>query len=163
MPVFVRALFIKSSTEVELSYCTKKISDNIQLIEIPQLSTPALVGFKNPKIIIPSNVPEYDLYYILLHELEHYKHHDLYFIAILHLLCIIYWWNPVIYLLKHAALKVIEYRIDNAVAQQLSEQGKLNYLQSIIDIIQLKNRSNVKASFGIGLYEKNPICTNVSV
>lgn len=25
MPAFVRALFIKSSTEVELSYCTKKV------------------------------------------------------------------------------------------------------------------------------------------
>lgn len=142
----------KKMPELEKLLCQKNISSNIQLVEIPHLSAPALMGFRNPRIIIPSGISECDLRYILLHELEHYKHHDLYFVALLHLLCIIYWWNPVVYLLKYSTLKVIEYRVDAAVIEQLGEDGKVNYLQSILNIIELKNK--MTASFGIGLYEK---------
>ena len=35
MPAFVRALFIKSSTEVELSYCTKKQAHQVSLLHVP--------------------------------------------------------------------------------------------------------------------------------
>lgn len=134
--------------------CAENISDNIQLIEIPQLSTPALVGLVNPKIIIPCDVPDQDLHYILLHELEHHKHRDLYFIVMLHLLCIVYWWNPFMYLLRYSARKVLEYRADAAVVRHLKAEEKTAYLKSIIDILSLKNQKNVKASLGISLYEK---------
>lgn len=144
----------KKMPELSKLLCQKNISSNIQLVEIPHLSTPALVGFRNPRIIIPSDMPEGDLHYILLHELEHYKHRDLNFIALLHLLCIIYWWNPAVYLLKYSMLKVIEYRVDAAVIQQLGEDGKVNYLQSILNVVALKNKRELKASFGIGLHEK---------
>ena len=35
MPAFVQALFIKSSTEVELSYCTKKQAHQVSLLHVP--------------------------------------------------------------------------------------------------------------------------------
>lgn len=44
---------------------------------------PSVVGLRKPKIIISENTPEQDLHYILLHEIEHYRLHDLYFIALI--------------------------------------------------------------------------------
>ena len=78
----------------------KNISKSIQLIEFPINIIPSVVGLRKPKIVVPDNLSDKDLYYILLHELEHYQSGDLYFIALSQLLCIIYWWNPLVYLLN---------------------------------------------------------------
>jgi beta-lactamase regulating signal transducer with metallopeptidase domain len=124
------------------------IKKEIKLIEIPTLVTPALIGLREPKIIIPKNIKDEDLYYVLLHELEHYKKHHLFYIYILHILCIIYWWNPFIYLLKSITIRLIEYRVDEEVTNGLDDDGKINYLQSIINVVSGKCDRRVNLSVG---------------
>ena len=49
MPAFVRSLFIKSSTEVELSYCTKNRTDMYQIL-LPYRDTAIVNAEKLDKI-----------------------------------------------------------------------------------------------------------------
>lgn len=132
----------------------KNIKKNIHLIEIPEITSPALIGLRNTKIIIPTGISEQELYFILLHELEHYQKGDLYFLTVLHLICVVYWWNPLIYLLKSNAQKIMEYRIDNNVIGKLDNEGKVSYLQSIMKVVQLRNPKKIEMPLGIGFYEK---------
>lgn len=131
------------------------IDKKIKLIEIPGLVSPALIGLKDPKIIIPKNISDDDLYYVLLHELEHYKKHDLIFIYALHILCIIYWWNPLIYLLKSVSIRLIEYRIDEKVLGKLDNNEKVDYLQSIVNVVKQKCDEHMRVELSVGFYEKS--------
>lgn len=114
----------------------KNILKSIQLIEFPINIIPSVVGLRTPKIVVPDNLSDKDLYYILLHELEHYQSGDLYLIALSQLLCIIYWWNPLLYLLNHLLKKMIEFRVDSKVVENLDEEQRLDYSQAIINVLK---------------------------
>lgn len=152
----VVCLFPKSNSAPLLEELLIKngINKKIDLIEIPHLSTPALVGLKKTKIIIPSNIQQKDLYYVLLHEVEHYKQKDLLLITTLQLLCIIYWWNPMFYILRTVSQQFIEYRVDRVVCKNFTMGGKLSYLESILDIAKLRNKNTFNPTIGVGFYEK---------
>lgn len=132
----------------------KGISKKISLLEIPGIASPALVGIRNAKIIIPNNLAQKDLYYILLHEVEHFKSKDMYFIMFLQLVCIIYWWNPIFYILKINVQRLIELRVDRMITIDMAEEKKLDYLQSLINVAKLQKQKNIKFSLGWGFYEK---------
>lgn len=127
---------------------------NIDLIEIPGVVSPAIVGLIKPKIVIPDNIHEADLHYILKHELEHYYHHDLYTIAALHVLCILYWWNPVFYILRNNMQKMIEFRVDNIITEKSNEEEKINYLQSILNVAKTNKSIHLKCAMELSLFEK---------
>ena len=114
----------------------KNISKSIQLIEFPINIIPSVVGLRKPKIVVPDNLSDKDLYYILLHELEHYQSGDLYFIALSQLLCIIYWWNPLVYLLNHLLKKMIEFRVDSRVVENFDDEQRIEYSQAIINVLK---------------------------
>lgn len=114
----------------------KNCSKPVRLIELPMNIIPSVVGLRKPKIIIPDNLSEKDISYILLHELEHYQLGDLYFIALSQLLCVIYWWNPLVYLLRSLLKKMIEFRVDSRVSERLNEEQKIDYSQSIINVLK---------------------------
>lgn len=126
---------------------------NIDLISIPGLVSPAIVGLKHTKIIIPYDISQKDLYYILLHEIEHYKKKDLYLIIILQLACCVYWWNPLFYILKAITLNTIELRVDTIITNQLKDYEKLDYLQSILNVA--KKYTQVKLFVGLGFVERD--------
>ena len=120
----------------------KGIHGNIKLVEVPWPMIPSITGFKCPKIVIPNTIKENDLYYILLHELEHYRQHDLYILAGLQFLCVAYWWNPIFYILKKYAMKMLEFRVDNCLTENFSEEQKLDYLQSVLNVLKCSNKSS---------------------
>ena len=130
----------------------KNCLKSVRLIEFPGNVIPCVVGLRKPKIVIPGNLSEKDLYYILLHELEHYQSGDLYFIALSQLLCVIYWWNPLVYLLRNLLKRMIEFRVDSTVAEHLSEEQKLDYSQSIINVLKQKlSEKNGKSNTALEL------------
>ena len=54
--------------------------------------------------------------YVLLHEVNHYLHKDLYIKFLLHIICMIYWWNPFCKFLKNDTDTILEMRIDQTLA-----------------------------------------------
>lgn len=131
----------------------QNVSAHIDLIEVPGIASPMIVGFIRPRILISNDLSEEDLYYALLHEVAHYKNHHLLFIACIQMLNIIYWWNPMIHFFKRIALQMIELQADSSVAEMLSEEERLNYLKSILNIAQKYNDKNHLKTVGLGFQE----------
>ncbi len=96
--------------------CLKEagIKRKIPVFSTAFLKSPVLSGFIRPQIYLPIHlISEYnpsDMRFMLLHELQHYKHKDLLFNAIINIAGIIYWFNPLVWL----AIK--EIRTDREIA-----------------------------------------------
>ena len=78
------------------SETTKKGVQKISLLALPPLKSPVIYGLRRPCILIPDalKLSETEWRYVLLHEVNHYLHKDLYIKFLLHIICMIYWWNP---------------------------------------------------------------------
>ena len=74
-----------------------KIRRHVALYASCNISSPVSYGLLYPKVIIPQDMDillsEQDVYYIFLHELQHYKHKDAALNYISCILQIIYWFN----------------------------------------------------------------------
>lgn len=78
-----------------------KVNKDISLYYEENLRSPFIVGFINPKIYIPKEllktVEKRELYYILLHELIHYKRKDLLYNLLETIALSIHWFNPAVW------------------------------------------------------------------
>ena len=92
-----------------------------------------------------------ELYNILLHEWTHYIHKDIWIKFLLKLLCIIYWWNPFLYLLKHDIDDTLEIKCDLSITTKMTEKEKTEYLESILKVAKsLHSKKTLTPSNNIG-------------
>lgn len=113
----------------------KKRINKFLVYEIPCLTGPMICSIGKPCILMPSSmhVTPDDLYYILCHETAHYFHRDLLTKLLIHMVCILYWWNPACWFLKKQADIVFELRVDQEITSNKSSQ-KVAYLQCLIRV-----------------------------
>lgn len=132
---------------------SKGINRQIDLIEVPGITSPAIIGLFRTRIIIPHSLGGKNLRYILLHEIEHYIHKDLLSITLFQIMHIFYWWNPLMFFLKKEFIKLIELRADMNATKMLDKKGKAEYLQGILNIAKISN-NNINPQICLGFYEK---------
>ena len=122
MQVFTQ---IKSET-------TKKGVQKISLLALPPLKSPVIYGLRRPCILIPDalKLSENEWRYVLLHEVNHYLHKDLYIKFLLHIICMIYWWNPFCRFLKNDTDTILEMRIDQTLANNSTHTAE--YLSCLL-------------------------------
>lgn len=92
--------------------------------------------------IYPYSTQEFT--YILAHESQHIKNHDILIKHLVNILNIIYWWNPFVYIYKKQMRLLLELRVDSQLTDTLSNQKAFEYIQSLISIqkkMVLKNDS----------------------
>lgn len=90
-------------------------------------------GIFNKKILLPQK--EYndeELYYIIRHEYTHFLNHDTIVKTMTTVFCIIFWWNPVVYLLKKDLEQTLEIKCDLKVIKSFDTIQKARYLQAIV-------------------------------
>lgn len=107
---------------------------------LSELKSPLIHGLTKPCILLPSNLDctEQDLYYILKHEISHYKHHDLFIKAAIQFLTIVYWWNPFCFQLSKQTNLLLEMRIDDSVAG-MSKKEIVEYLDCLIHMAEFQD------------------------
>ncbi|WP_178019519.1 M56 family metallopeptidase [uncultured Paenibacillus sp.] len=92
---------------------------------------PALHGLLRPVILLPfdydRNYSAEDLRFILLHELMHFKHKDIFFLGMSRALQIAHWINPLVSLATHKYRDDLEIRCDSRVLQLLSLEEQTRY------------------------------------
>lgn len=66
--------------------------------------------------------------YILLHEYAHLDNGDILLKLLITILCGIYWWNPLVYLLRKDLSQSMEIRCDLSVVRLLKEKERADYL-----------------------------------
>ena len=137
-----KAFLITSENEPELyqqyTSCHEKlkIRRHVALYASCNISSPVSYGLLYPKVIIPQDIDillsEQDVYYIFLHELQHYKHKDAALNYISCILQIIYWFNPFIWYGFHILQKDREIACDNSVINIIGKNNCIDYGYTLI-------------------------------
>ncbi len=108
---------------------------SLRIIQTDKITTPIIFGFYNPCIVVPSiYLTEREWNYILSHEIAHYFHGHLWNKAIFQFLHVLYWWNPLVYLLKKQMDKTLEMQVDLIVTKTMDESSRIEYLECLLKI-----------------------------
>lgn len=107
----------------------------IRIVQTPHIATPALTGFVHPVILLPALTFEAEeLHYILTHEMDHFYRHDLLWKLCFEILSAVYWWNPLMWILKKELSALIELKADDTVIDDLNAEKRLAYLECLTRI-----------------------------
>lgn len=118
-------------------------SKEFKVLLVSGIQTPAILGLLHPKILMPEvDYSEKEINYILCHEMLHYYRHDLMVKVLCEFLCVIYWWNPVVFLLRKLVSRVLELRVDFLLTLGFSNEEKIDYMECIIKSMKAGGRKN---------------------
>ncbi|MGF7019015.1 beta-lactamase regulating signal transducer with metallopeptidase domain [Lachnospiraceae bacterium PF1-21] len=113
-----------------------------------QISVPMGIGIINKTVVLPHRLyEEKDLYYTLLHEYTHFANHDLLFKMLTQFYCYLFWWNPVVYLLKVDLAQTLELKCDLHVTEKMTINQKIEYLTCLMNTLKESNSSQTRASY----------------
>ncbi|WP_243157837.1 M56 family metallopeptidase [Anaerotruncus colihominis] len=117
----------------------------IELCVNPLVSSPLLIGFFHPCIVLPSaDIPEKDFRYIVLHELTHYKRRDMFYKWLVQVTVCLHWFNPLVHLMSREITKACEFSCDEAVLAKMGSGNAQDYGKTLLD-----------AMAAVGKYKEN--------
>lgn len=117
------------------------ISHKINIKKSPCISTPMLIGFFEPTILLPTNmILHKEIPLILRHELIHYKQKDLLYKAFMLMAVVIHWFNPMVYWIAKIINRQCEISCDYDVTNHLDMNGRRLYAEAIILVSSKQTR-----------------------
>ena len=129
----VRRLYNKCLNEM-------KIARNIPVYSTAFLKSPIIVGLLKPCIYLPihliSDYHESDMRYMLLHELQHYRHKDAIANYLMNFAGVLYWFNPFVWFALREMRNDREVACDTSVLKMLEEDDYENYGNTLINFIE---------------------------
>lgn len=130
-----------------------KKKTKVSVIKTDLVSVPMITGLFRPTILLPQiPLSDTELYHVLLHEWTHYLHKDTWTKFLVKVLCSVYWWNPLVYLLQHDIDNVLESKIDLHLTRKMSEEASFDYLQALLTVARsLVEKKHVLSPVAIGL------------
>ena len=139
------------------------MKNTFQIISMPDIGTPMICGLFKPIILLPEtlSISEQELYYVLCHEVFHYKHHDLWIKLGVELLTVIYWWNPVVYLFQKQISSILEVQVDEKIVTMPRTTSLIDYLQCLVHVAQSGHQATTR--FGISLCEENDLLRRMEI
>lgn len=112
------------------------------------ISIPMGVGIFRKSILLPEEeYSDSELYYILRHEYTHFQNKDLVIKILIHIYSCIFWWNPVIYLLKRDLAQILEIKCDLNVTENMANQNKAQYLATIVTMLKNAGANSQEKTF----------------
>lgn len=110
------------------------INRPVELGVNPLLSSPLLVGWFRPCIMLPgADCPEPDFGYIVLHELTHYRRRDMLYKWLVQLAVCLHWFNPFVYLMSREITRACEFSCDEAVLAAAGYDSAPDYGRTLLD------------------------------
>lgn len=108
---------------------------------------PMGVGILKKSILLPDeDYSDMELYYILRHEYTHFQNKDLFIKISIHIFCCIFWWNPIIHLLKKDLAQTLEIKCDLDVTDGMENSAKAEYLTTIVTILKKVDEKRIVES-----------------
>lgn len=124
------------------------IKGKIQLLESEFFPVPFSAGFLKKKICLPTmDFTDEEYKNILLHELNHFKRHDLLFIFMARLATCIFWWFPCSYMVLKDLEDFLEIRCDLYATQGMERLRRAEYLNTILKIVENQESSWLHKKF----------------
>lgn len=104
-----------------------------QLLTCPGLDTPMLAGIFRPRLLLPPEpMGDTRLRHALLHELTHYRRHDIAFKALVLWVCALHWFNPAVWLMRRTVERDLELACDDAALRVLPEDERTAYGNTVL-------------------------------
>lgn len=117
-----------------------KIRKNIPVYSTAFLKSPVIVGLFRPCIYLPIHLMSghcaAEIRYILLHELQHYKHKDALANYLMNLASTIYWFNPFVWYALKEMRSDREIACDTSVLKMLKEDAYEEYGSTLINFAE---------------------------
>lgn len=137
--------------ETEVLNGLLKSKKRLRLYKNPMVKTPILIGFFRPAVILPDKAYEDTaLQNILMHEVTHWKRHDIFVKWLLILVGAVHWFNPLVYLVRREMNKACELACDEAVIKRFDIHEMQQYGDTLIAVAADSIR---KISFPIAMFE----------
>lgn len=116
------------------------ISKKIPIYSTAFLKSPVIIGFLKPCIYLPihliSDDNERDIRYMLLHELQHYKHKDGLANYLMNFVEMIYWFNPLVWYALKEMRNDREIACDTSVLKLLESEDYVAYGNTLINFAE---------------------------
>lgn len=129
----VRSLYNQCLTKMH-------ITKEIPIYSTAFLKSPIMVGLLKPCIYLPiyliSDYNATDLRYMLLHELQHYKHKDALINHFMNIAGVLYWFHPFVWYALTQMRNDREIACDTSVLQMLREEDYEGYGNTLIHIAE---------------------------
>ena len=130
-----------------------KIKRDIPIYSTAFLKSPIIVGLFKPCIYLPihliSDFNAVDMRYILLHELQHYKHKDAIASYLMNFFGVLYWFNPLVWYALKEMRSDREVACDTSVLKLLSENDYEDYGDTLINFAEKISLSPFPFAAGI--------------
>ncbi|MGG4397852.1 M56 family metallopeptidase [Paenibacillus thiaminolyticus] len=120
------------------------VKREVRFVASERIPGPAVVGFHKPAIVVsPSllvTLREHQLRCILAHEFAHIQRRDVAVNWTMHILLILHWFNPLLWLAVHKTRQDQEMACDACVLNRMSSQPNLQHIntygQTIIHVLE---------------------------
>ena len=118
------------------------------------LKSPIIVRLLKPCIYLPihliSDYNESDMRYMLLHELQHYKHKDAVASYLMNLAGVVYWFNPLVWYALKEMRNDREVACDTSVLKMLEEDAYEDYGNTLINFAEKVSLTPFPFAAGLG-------------
>ena len=135
------------------------IAHKLPLQSMAGIYSPALTVSLKPMILLPANITdtlsEAQLAYALRHEFMHYRRRDHLLALLLLLLTCVYWFNPVVWLMKRELMKDMETACDSAVTARLNGAERREYAMTLLALFSQPYRVNSVLGMALSSAEKD--------
>ncbi len=116
------------------------IKKNIDMLFCENITSPMVMGFFKPKVILPKEIyGEEELYFILCHELTHYKRRDVMYKTLLLVANALHWFNPAVWLMRKLAGSDLEISCDSMVVGKGDIELRKRYSETILASVHREN------------------------
>lgn len=125
-----------------LSDCRERlhIRDRVELSCNAQITSPMLIGFRHPCIVLPARkLAGKDLTYVLAHELIHYRQRDMLYKWLVQIVVCVHWFNPFVYLLEKEVNKSCELSCDETVLSVFGDGARRAYGDMLLSFVKADN------------------------
>ncbi len=110
------------------------IKKPVELCVNPLVSSPMLIGFFHPCIVLPgTEISEKDFHYIALHELTHHKRRDILYKWLVQVTVCLHWFNPMVYRMRREITRACEFSCDAAVLAKVGKDHAPEYGKTLLD------------------------------
>lgn len=110
------------------------IRKKTELFVNPMVSSPMLIGFWRPCIVLPgTDMSEKDFRYVVTHELMHEKRKDILYKWLVQFTVCLHWLNPLVYVMSREISKACELSCDEAVLEKLGYEHAADYGKTLLD------------------------------
>jgi len=145
----ILSLFIQCKVEVG-------IKDIVALGSSIMVKTPMTIGFIKPFIILPAKkMPMNDMRFAMLHELIHCKNKDIPINSLMYVFQILYWFNPLVYLVFKQMRLDRELACDALVLGLLPKESHISYGETLVHFAKSLSSPSI-LTFATGIGDSRP-------